>query len=72
MKTSFKLNSGMVLTLERPCIDIPSSILNTIRFALLENMMEDLDGVSPIEASIIKLTWCNEIDNIEKELVLRN
>ena len=72
MKTSFKLSSEMVLTLERPCVDIPSSILNTIRLALLENMMEDLDGVSPIEASLIKFTWCNEIDNIERELTLRN
>ena len=72
MKTLFKLNSGMVLTLERPCIDVPASILNTIRLALLENMMEDLDGVSPIEASLIKLTWCSEIDSIERELTLRN
>ncbi|MFY8170919.1 MAG: hypothetical protein ACOVK2_07395 [Candidatus Fonsibacter sp.] len=72
MKAIFKINSEIVLTLERPCVDVPSSILNTIRLALLENMMEDLDGVSPIEASIIKLTWSNEIDSIERELVLRN
>jgi hypothetical protein len=71
MKTSFKLDTEVVLTIERPCIDIPSSILITIKLALAENMLEDLE-VGALASALIKETWRNEIKGIERELTLRN
>jgi hypothetical protein len=72
MKTTFKLGTEMVLELERPLIDIQSSLLNTFVKALKRNLEKDLDEVNPLHEMLIKETWREQLKGLERELILRN
>lgn len=72
MKTTFKLGTEMVLEIERPLIDIQSSMLNTFVKALKLNLEKDLDEVNPLHEMLIKETWREQLRGLERELILRN
>jgi hypothetical protein len=67
-----KIQTQGVVMIERPYIDVPTSLLGTIQQNLRKLLKEEIIESSPILEEIIKSAWKAELDGIDKELTLRN
>lgn len=60
-----------VIARERPYVNLDTTMLHSIKKNLDILLLEDIKG-DPIMISIIRSTWKSEIQDLERELVLRN
>ena len=67
-----KIQTQGVVMIERPYIDVPTSLLGTIQQNLRKLLKEEIIESSPILEEIIKSAWKAELDGIDRELILRN
>ena len=67
-----KIQTQGVVMIERPYIDVPTSLLGTIQQNLRKLLKEEIIESSPILEEIIKSAWKAELDGIDRELTLRN
>lgn len=67
-----KIQTQGVVMIERPYLDVPTSMLGTIRQNLIKLLAEDLQESSPILEEIIRSAWKAELRGIDLEMILRN
>ena len=71
MKNELKHQVNAV-AMTRALIDIPTSLLHTIKSNLRSLLTEDIEGVDEMTKQVIRSTWKSEIENIELEIIKRN
>jgi hypothetical protein len=62
---------GLVL-IERPYVDLPTSLLRNMHKNLSSLLTEEIEGLSQVFIEITKAAWKMEQEAIVRELILRN
>ena len=71
MKAYQKINTDMFVTVTRPLVDMETHFLISMR-RNLGFLLKEETGLTGLQAAVMRLTWMQEIDDINYELTLRN
>lgn len=71
MKAYQKINTDMFVTVTRPLVDMETHFLISMR-RNLSFLLKEETGLTGLQAAVMRLTWMQEIDDINYELTLRN
>lgn len=70
-KLTIKSDAAEIISMSRPYLEIPTSMILTIKKNLNSLLKEDVQG-DPIAVAAIKAAWNMEIFDADVELVKRN
>ena len=66
------LQAQAIVLTERPLIDVPTSMLVTIKNNLTKLLKEEVVAENPILADIVRLAWTEELKGVTREMILRS
>lgn len=71
MKAYQKIKTDMFITVTRPLVDMETSFLINMK-KNLNFLLKEETGLTGLADAVMRLTWMQEIDDINHELTLRN